>query len=247
MEPARDNFMINIFSITIKPTKKFPRNFQTHVPPQRKFLENSRPMSHHKEISQKILTCTPTTKKILGKFSPALLPRRKFLENSHLHSHHKENSRKILTCTLNIKICRVKTCLNNSFLIIVLFFFVEFSQLPHFSSTLLSPLTMMISTIVKFVALVGFASMVNANHCRDPSNINNRIGDCKINCLSGTADLSEYVDPGNCPSFENGQTCCGRLNTLPICSPCTSGCDPNFSDPTCILFEEYLEAYYATL
>lgn len=86
------------------------------------------------------------------------------------------------------------------------------------------------SALVKFVSLVGFASMVNG--CVDNGS---QVGICFADCVSsGLVDITEHVDKAGCPDM-----CCG-LSQQPVCPPCTLGCDENFNDPTCITYEDYL-------
>ena len=90
---------------------------------------------------------------------------------------------------------------------------------------------------VKFVALIGFASVANANHACWIPGTQTSVGGCFPDCGSLT-DITEFVDDSNC-EFE---FCCSKFTiNKEICPPCESGCDENFYDPTCITFDDYLE------
>ena len=90
-------------------------------------------------------------------------------------------------------------------------------------------------SVVKFVSLVGFASIVNG--CNDP-NSGIRTGACDPFCSGQRQDLAGHVDFDGCPIF-----CCTRVNLpKPICPPCTSDCDENFIGD-CITYEDYIGMY----
>ena len=100
---------------------------------------------------------------------------------------------------------------------------------------------------VKFVALIGFASVANANHsCRIPGTTTS-VGQCYSPIGSGCAnpersDLTAFVDLNGC----SGYICCTNLEVT-LCPPCETGCDPDFSDPNCITFDEYIAMPGATV
>ena len=109
------------------------------------------------------------------------------------------------------------------------------------------------SVLVKFVAIVGFASIANAGHsCEDPVS-GESVGDCLQGCSSGYQILDGHVDRVECDNEEIrlGQIglrmCCGLIPSLPICPPCKSDCNENFFRVNdCITFEEYLNSLVVT-